>query len=119
MAGNFTPQRVQNLVIRDYCERAGGQFLLSATEYYMDNCFLMLKALQEDQNSFDGVVFYCMDHLPSEKEIIKEVLNSFLKNNKEIHFALERISIKSVEDLHEFLDMILVKELRKNELSLI
>ena len=118
MAGNFTPQRVQNLVIRDYCEKIESQFLLSATEYYMEECFLMLKALQEDRNSFDGVVFYSMDHLPNKKDKAFEVLKSFLQNKKEVHFALERIRIETMEELKNFFDLILIKDLRVNELKL-
>ena len=39
--GQRTPQHVQNLVIRDYCKRLGRPYLLSATEYAMDNCYVM------------------------------------------------------------------------------
>ena len=37
--GNIIPQKVQNLVIRDYAERYNMNLLLSSTEYKMKNSF--------------------------------------------------------------------------------
>ena len=45
---NFIPQRVQNLVIKDYCERNNLFFKLSATEYKMQNCYLMFNTLIQE-----------------------------------------------------------------------
>ena len=41
--GERAPQHVQNIVIRDYCERNGLNYLLSATEYAMPQCYIMLE----------------------------------------------------------------------------
>ena len=40
---NLIPQRVQNLVIRDFSERKNILFKLSATEYKMKNSYIVLK----------------------------------------------------------------------------
>ena len=45
---NFIPQRVQNLVIKDFASRKKLFFKLSSTEYIMENCFHMLKALVKE-----------------------------------------------------------------------
>ena len=45
LLGQRAPQRVQNLVIRDYCERNELMYLLSAVEYVMDDCYAMLEKL--------------------------------------------------------------------------
>ena len=37
------PQHVQNIVIRDYCEKNNFLYLLSSVEYAMKNCHLMLQ----------------------------------------------------------------------------
>ena len=55
--GQRVPQHIQNLVIRDYCQRNGLQYLLSATELAMPNSFLMLTQLQEDIESWTGLFF--------------------------------------------------------------
>ena len=65
---SIIPQRVQNLVIKDYCERNNLFFKLSATEYKMDNCYLMLKSVLKNIQSIDGIVFYSMFMLPNLKK---------------------------------------------------
>ena len=40
--GSFVDQSIQNLIIRKSCEQRNFQYMLSATEYGMKNCFLML-----------------------------------------------------------------------------
>ena len=39
------PQRIQNIVIRDYCENNNFKFLLSAAEYSMAGSNIILKDL--------------------------------------------------------------------------
>ena len=46
--GERVPQHVQNLVIRDYCNKNNFQYLLSATEYAMEGCHLILEQLIQD-----------------------------------------------------------------------
>lgn len=43
--GERVPQHVQNLVIRDYCERNRLLYLLSTAEYAMEGCHLILEHL--------------------------------------------------------------------------
>lgn len=117
IAENFIPQRVQNLVIRDYCNGAGYEYLLSATEYYMEDCYFMLDSLQSESEDFDGIVFYSMEQFPREKEKVEGILQSFLNSEKEVHFALERVRISTLEELSSTLDMILIKDLRKVKLE--
>jgi len=49
---NFIPQKVQNLVIRDYANRSKFNLKLSATEYKMKNSYLMLKSLNKKKKIF-------------------------------------------------------------------
>ena len=45
---NIIDQSVQNLVIRKACDKHGFIYMLSATEYGMKNCFLMLNQVLQD-----------------------------------------------------------------------
>ncbi len=47
---NIIPQKVQNLVIRDYAKRFGMNLILSSTEYKMKNSFLIFNSLIEKKN---------------------------------------------------------------------
>jgi sporadic carbohydrate cluster protein (TIGR04323 family) len=83
--GRSVPQHIQQLVIRDYCQRHGLKFLLSATEYVMPGSTMMLDAaLQEDT---EGIVFYSMALLPVDEEKRRRLWAS----GKDIHFAAENI----------------------------
>ena len=109
IAGNFIPQRVQNLVIRDFADRFGVFFKLSSTEYNMDNCFLMLNSILKNINSIDGVIFYSIEML-IEKKDLNNFLKLFIKKNKLIYFALEEIKIKSINDIKKIKKILKIKK---------
>ncbi len=91
------PQHVQNLVIRDYCSKKNIQYLLSATEYAMENSALILRQLVKDLPSIDGIVAYSIFQMPEDDDERQSIFNSVLSFKKEIHFALEGLSIYDIE----------------------
>ena len=93
--GERVPQHVQNLVIRDYCNKQGLQYLLSATEYAMANSHLILQEVLEELSKLDGIVFYSLFLLPGNKEERDRVINIILKKEKTIYFAVEGLRINN------------------------
>ena len=87
------PQHVQNIVIRDYCSKQGIQYLLSATEYAMENSALTLRQLVKDLPSIDGIVAYSIFQMPEDDDERQSIFNSVLSLKKEIHFAVEGLSL--------------------------
>ena len=87
------PQHVQNIVIRDYCSKKGIQYLLSATEYAMENSALTLRQLVKDLSSIDGIVAYSIFQMPEDDIERHSIFNKVLLLKKEIHFAVEGLSI--------------------------
>ena len=69
------------------------QYLLSATEYAMENSSLMLRQLIKDLPSIDGIVAYSIFQMPEGDDERQSIFNSVLSYNKEIHFALEDLSL--------------------------
>ena len=108
--GNLIPQKVQNLVIRDYAKRKNLFFKLSAVEYSFRNSYLILNSLFKNLNILNGVIFYSLNMLPKEKNKRKKIFNMFINKKKELHFALEEIILRDhkssilVEDIF-FVDM--------------
>lgn len=104
---NFIPQRVQNLVIKDYCERNNLFFKLSATEYKMQNSYLMFNTLIQEIKKIDGIVFYSLFMLPETKKDRLKIYKKILFNKKRLHFSLEEIKlvnktdIKKIEDIYQ------------------
>jgi len=93
------PQHVQNLVIRDYCKKHGLQYLLSATEYAMPECYLMLNQVLEELPQFQGIAAYSMFQLPENNTQREAVLQTVLKLGKGIYFAVEGLSLEQEKDL--------------------
>ena len=87
------PQHVQNIVIRDYCSQKDIQYLLSATEYAMENSSLMLRQLIKDLPFIDGIVAYSIFQMPEDDDERQSIFNSVLSFKKEIHFAVEGLSL--------------------------
>ena len=87
------PQHVQNIVIRDYCSKKDIQYLLSATEYAMKNSSLMLRQLVKDLPSIDGIVAYSIFQMPEDDDERQSIFNSVLSSKKEMHFAVEGLSL--------------------------
>ncbi len=99
--GERVPQHVQNIVLRDYCEKNNFIFLMSATEYSMKNSHLMLFQTLNDIKNFDGIVFYSLFQLPENNITRKKILDKILKMKKEIHFSLEQMRMSSKNDLEK------------------
>ncbi len=108
--GNLIPQRVQNLVIKDYCERHKLFFKLSATEYKMENCYLMLKSVLKNVSSIDGIVFYSIFMLPNLKKERLSIFKSILKKKKIIRFALEEIELNNYSNIKDIENLYLIKK---------
>jgi sporadic carbohydrate cluster protein (TIGR04323 family) len=91
------PQHVQNIVIRDYCSKKGIHYLLSATEYTMENSALILRQLINDLPFVDGIVAYSIFQMPEDDIERQSIFNSILSSKKEIHFAVEGLSLHDNE----------------------
>mgnify|MGYP003970873349 CR=1 FL=1 len=96
--GERAPQHIQNIVIRDYCKKNNLLFLLSATEYVMDGTSLMLAQMMKNFERIEGIIFYSLFQLPENKEERKEFLLLAINMSKEIHFAVESLSLRNHED---------------------
>jgi sporadic carbohydrate cluster protein (TIGR04323 family) len=96
--GERVPQHVQNLVIRDYCERNGLHYLLSASEYAMEDCHLILKQVLDEMPRLDGAVTYSLFQLPEDASERQEVYSRVLALGRTLHFAVEGLKINNEKD---------------------
>lgn len=116
---NFIPQRVQNLVIRDFATRKKIFFKLSLTEYNMKNCYIMLNSLIKDVNKIDGIIFYSIEMLPTDKKEALKLIDLFLKKKKSLYFALEELKVSSKKDLMIIKEILMIKKnhMKKKDVS--
>ena len=71
--GERCPQNIQNLVLRDYCQKINCEYLLSGTEYAMQNSYLMLQQVIDEMPGIDGIVFYSLFQMPETQKQIDYV----------------------------------------------
>jgi sporadic carbohydrate cluster protein (TIGR04323 family) len=93
------PQHIQNLVIRDYAARRKLHYLLSATEYAMPDCYLMLEQVLADLSALDGIILYTMFMLPSAPEQRGDVYRRMLSAGCSLHAAVEGFVVESEVDI--------------------
>ena len=93
------PQRIQNIVIRDYCNDNKLKLLLSAAEYSMKGSYFVLKDIIKEFSTISGVVAFSIFRLPNNKDKRTNILKFFIEKKKTMHFALERFSVKSYKDI--------------------
>lgn len=105
------PQRVQNLVIRTYCQSQGISFLLSAVEYSMDSSHMMLDEICRELPTVEGIVFYSVHMLPKATQQRRAFYTKILENGCGVRFALEELSILKEEDISAIEDLMLCKSL--------
>ena len=99
------PQHVQNIIIRDYCAKKNIHYLLSATEYAMENSALILKQLINDLPSIDGIVAYSLFQMPEDDVERQGFFSKILSLNKEIHFAVEGLSLHDNDTFNRIEDI--------------
>jgi len=113
---NFIPQRVQNLVIKDFANRKNFFFKLSSTEYIMNGSYLMLGALVREVKALEGVIFYSYEMLFDNVSLCEDILLKIVKSKKTVYFALEEFQIKNNTDIKKLLQIIQIK---KNSMSFV
>ncbi len=115
--GERVPQHVQNIVIRDYCKNNKLFYLLSSTEYTLQECHLMIEQLLNDLKKIDGIVAYSLFQLPYNDGERKKIFNKILKNKKEIHFAVEKLKITKKTDINKIEEIWQIKKALPNTIS--
>jgi len=104
--GASFPQQVQNLVVRDYAARNSLRYLLSATEYAMPSCFMMLNTLLDELPRLEGAIFFSIFMLPQRKEHRLRIYDRVLAEGCELHAALENVALRSRDDIQAVEDLL-------------
>ena len=97
--GERAPQHVQNIVIKDFCKSNSLEYLLSVSEYKMEDSFLILNDLIKKMKKIDGIVAYSLFQLPPDNENRNRILEKIIKNKKFICFAVEKIIVSKIKDI--------------------
>ena len=104
------PQRVQNLVVRDYAQRRGLAYRLSLVEHAMPGSFMILENLLDELPRLDGVIFFSAFMLPPDAAARQRVYDRILAAGASLHAALENRAIADAQGCAALEETILVAQ---------
>lgn len=99
--GERAPQHVQNIILLDYCIKRGDELLFAAAEYAMPDSYMILESVLADLENIDGILFYSLCQLPTQPEKRKLIYSQVLEAGKSLHFAVEGMSMSSINDVEK------------------
>ena len=107
------------MAIRDYCQRNNLHYLLSATEYAIqDSCFI-LNGVVTDSRFIDGLAAYSLFQMPTNEKIRINIYKTLIKKNRSIHFVMENLKIEKKLDIQTVETLYRIKaSINKNSDSL-
>ena len=108
--GERAPQFIQNLAIRDYCNKNKYNFILSSVEYAMEGSSLILDEIIKKIKSIDGIAFYSLFQLPENELKRKYIYTKIIENKKSLHFILENLKLHSLNDISKIENIWLIKQ---------
>tara|TARA_B100000686_G_C16337604_1_gene736264 strand:- start:133 stop:558 length:426 start_codon:yes stop_codon:yes gene_type:complete len=97
--GENATQQLQNIVIVNYAECENLYYLLSATEYAMPDCMMMLEQVLEELPQLEGAICYSLFMLPRQAERRQRIYRSVIDSGAEMHFAVERTVLRQEADV--------------------
>jgi sporadic carbohydrate cluster protein (TIGR04323 family) len=102
------PHRVQNLVVRDYATRHNLDYKLSATEYAMPGCYMMLYDVLAELPQLEGLILFSLFMLPQKTKSRWEIYDRILGAGCELHAGLEEMVLQDRSEIENFEKMIQV-----------
>lgn len=107
---NRVPQHIQNIVIREYCHRNGLEYLLSATEYIMPACYMILEDALNEMGRIDGLVLYSVFLLPRRATHRMRIYHKIIAAGATLHGAVENIVVSCEQDIQRLEDILVLQE---------
>lgn len=109
------PQNVQNFIIRNYCQKYNLTYLLSASEYKMPGCYMILEEVISAIDTLEGVVLFSIFMLPARKERRERIYEAVLKAGSSLHGALEDVAIRRHEDIQMIEDILMLNKIARTD----
>ncbi len=110
------PQHVQNIIIRNYCQKNQLTYLLSATEYAMPGCYMMLEEVLRSLHTLEGIVLFSIFMLPKSAQKRRAIYDEILKSGATLHAALEDLSIQNEADVQLVEDMMSLNHITNHQI---
>lgn len=106
--GERAPEHVQTIINNHYCKKKNYIYSMPVTEYNGENSTQMLFEELKNIKNYDGLLFYSLLMLPSDAKKRNYLYNKIISNKKELHFAVEDLSIKNKKDISKIDNLFLL-----------
>jgi len=103
--GSTIPQKVQNLVVRDYAARRDLAYRLSVIEYAMPGSYMILEDVLAELPRLEGVIFYSLFLLPDDPARRMRFYRRILDAGATLHAALEDLVLRDDAGIAAFEDI--------------
>ena len=111
--GQRVPHHVQNIVIRDFCQRRDSEYLLSVVEYAMPGSYIMLEEVFRELYQINGIALYSIFMLPEDKNRRRSFYKKIIDAKASLHGALENLTITDKTSMEKVEDIIVVNDVMK------
>ncbi len=111
IGGFQIPITLQSTTLRNYCEKNNLIFHLHVVENQIPNTYLVLEALIEKANQYEGIAMCSLSMLPIDREYQLSIVKRILEQGCALHFTFEQIVISSVDQIAELEVLISLIEL--------
>jgi len=105
------PITLQSTTLRNYCEKNNLIFYLHVVENHIPNTYLVLEALVEKANQYDGIAMCSVSMLPNNHEYRRSIVKRILEQGCALHFTFEQITIYSIDQTAELEELVSLIEL--------
>ena len=105
------PITLQSTTLRNYCEKNNLIFHLHVVENQIPNTYLVLEALVEKANQYEGIAMCSVSMLPIDPEYQRSIVKRILQQGCALHFTFEQIVISSADQIAELEELISLIEL--------
>ena len=113
--GNLISQKIQNLVIREFCKKNRLFYSLSNVEYIYENSYVGLYEIMEKINQLDGIVAFSYHQLPICDYERNKILFEIINLKKIFCFANENFKINDIDSYNNLESIIQIHKCLKNK----
>jgi sporadic carbohydrate cluster protein (TIGR04323 family) len=108
--GNFIPQKLQNLALRDFANSNNIDFQLSATEWIIKKSYLMIRSIVSNSSKIDGLLFFSVMQISENIKFFEKIMIDLIMKKKIIIFVLENEIIFTKKQMKELISNLKIKK---------
>jgi sporadic carbohydrate cluster protein (TIGR04323 family) len=95
----YLPARIQNLIMKNFCEQNNAIFKLSVNEHYIKNCYMELFFILKKIKNIDGLIMSSIYMLPQDIKNFSYFIKLYKKRKLKLIFIFENKEVNNSKEL--------------------